>query len=138
MLDRSLTLLSKTITTALTGFTLPDPVPLPLQAQTVAIQAKFTYGSGGTTVKTYAQTSLDGGQTWIDVASFAFATATATKISALKRQTALAAGVTPTDGALTDNTILDGLLGDRLRVKITTVGTYAGGTTLVVTAVVLV
>jgi hypothetical protein len=97
-------------------------------AQAISVQAVFVYGSGGTTAKAYVQTSLDNGVTWIDVASFAFATATATKVSAVNIYTAVAAAVTPTDGTLTDNTILSGIFGDRLRVKLITAGTYAGTT----------
>ena len=44
----------------------------------------------------------------------------------------MAANVTPTDGALSDNTILDGLIGDRLRVKTVVVGTYSGTSTLAI------
>lgn len=91
-------------------------------------EAKLTYGSGGTSVKAYVQTSLDQGETWIDIMSFAFTTASASKVSAVSAAIALAAAVAPTDGSLTDNTILNGLLGDRLRVKYVVTGTYAGTT----------
>lgn len=103
--------------------------------QHLAIQAKFLYGAGGTTAKAYIQTSLDRGTTWIDIASFAFSTAAATKISALSSAIALAAAATPTDGTLADNTILNGFFGDRLRVKYVTTGTYTGATSLEITAV---
>jgi hypothetical protein len=98
----------------------------------IVAQAKFVYGSGGTTAKAYLQTSVDGGASWIDIMCFAFATATATKVSAVPVTTALAAGVTPTDGSLADNTILAGLIGSMFRIKYVTTGTYAGGTTLTV------
>lgn len=101
----------------------------------LAAQASFLYGSGGTTAKAWIQTSLDGGLTWCDIMNFAFTTAAAAKVSAVGLRVALAAGVTPTDATLADNTILNGLLGDRLRVKYTTTGTYAGATSLKVTAV---
>jgi len=91
-------------------------------------QAKFVYGSGGTSCKAYVQTSLDSGVTWVDIASFAFLLATATKVSAVTMQVALGAAVTPTDGTLADNTIVNGLLGDRLRIKYVVTGTYAGST----------
>lgn len=131
------TLLSQTITTAGTVVGAVTPfAKLPHDAaRYLAVQAVFTYGSGGTSAKAYVQTSLDGGTTWVDVASLAFTTATATKVSAVSTSVALAAGVAPTDGTLTDNTILNGLVGDRVRVKLISVGTYAGSTTLVVTAV---
>src|SRR5258708_36908022 len=36
------------------------------------LQANFTYGSGGTSVKAWIQTSADSGLTWIDIANFSF------------------------------------------------------------------
>ena len=101
----------------------------------VASQAAFTYGSGGTTAKAYIQTSLDNGTTWIDCTSYAFATTTAVRVF----RWGMAAGsgtaqVTPTDGSLTDNTMVNGIVGDLLRVKVISTGTYAGNTTLTVTA----
>jgi len=102
----------------------------------IAIQSKFLYGAGGTSVKAYVQTSLDAGSTWIDIASFAYTTSAATKVSCVKGSVAVAAALTPTDGTLTDNTILDGLIGDRIRVKWTSVGTYTGATSLAVSVVV--
>ena len=33
-------------------------------------QANFAYGSGGTSVDAWLQTSIDGGSSWIDVANF--------------------------------------------------------------------
>lgn len=103
--------------------------------QAISAQAVFTYVSGGTTAKAYLQTSLDGGATWIDIMSFAFATASATKVSAVNVYAAAAAALTPTDGTLTDNTILNGVVGERVRVKVVVVGTYTGATTLAVSIV---
>jgi len=120
-----------TITVAGTFAT--DPISLGQISDTSAVlaaQATFVYGSGGTTCKSWVQTSLDGGLTWIDIASFAFTTVTATKVSVLSLYIATAAALTPTDGSLADNTILNGLLGDRVRCKLTTTGTYGGNTTL--------
>lgn len=101
----------------------------------LAALANFTYGSGGTTAKFWLQTSLDRGVTWRDVACFAFTTASAKKTSALSSAIALAAAVAVSDGALADDSILNGLLGDRWRVKYTTTGTYAGGTTIQISVV---
>lgn len=94
------------------------------------IQIKLAYGSGGTTVKVYVQTSLDQGATWVDVACCAFTTASGTKVINLSGLTAKTTAATPSDGAMTDDTALDGVLGDRFRVKITSTGTYATSTTL--------
>ncbi len=118
------TLLALGITTALTG-----------QAQTsiqnlegmnaTTIEAQFSYGSGGTTAKVYIQTTLDAGQTWLDIACLAFTTTSATKVINLSGLTPVTTAVAPTDGSMTDNTVQDGVLGSALRAKITTTGTYA-------------
>ena len=127
------TLLSKTITTAVsivatsqTSFT-QRPVSLTLQAN-------FTYGSGGTSADAYVQTSLDGGSTWMDVAEFGFTTSSARKAFNLTNA-AVTSVATPGDAALTANICVNGFLGSLYRVKYVTTGTYAGSTTLVITAV---
>jgi hypothetical protein len=102
----------------------------------LVVLASFLYGAGGTTVNAYVQTSIDGGSSWIDIMQFAFTTAAANKISAVTVTTALTAVTVPGDGALTANTIVSGLLGDRLRLKYVTTGTYSGATSLTVNAVV--
>lgn len=115
------------ITTALTGSTQTAIENLEgMLAGT--IQAKFAYGSGGTSAKVYVQTTLDDGLTWVDVASFAFTTTSATKIINLSGLTPKTTAVTPSDGALSDDTCVDGVLGNALRVKITTTGIYSNTT----------
>ena len=95
----------------------------------LAVQALFDYGSGGTTAKFYVQTSFDKGTTWTDIMCFSFTTSDATKFQVVKAPTAVSANQSIQDAALTANTILDGVLGDRLRIKYTTTGTYAAGGT---------
>jgi hypothetical protein len=99
-------------------------------------QMRLAYGSGGTTVKAYLQTSLAQGTTPIDIACFTFTTASAVKARNLSALTAKTTDVTPSDAALTDDTSVDGVLGDRFRVKVVSVGTYAGSTILSCGAVV--
>ena len=89
---------------------------------------KFLYGSGGTNVNAWLQTSLDGGTTWFDVINFLFTTAALTKASTVVPVSANA--ITLTDGALAGNTSIAGLFGRLWRVKYTTTGTYAGLTSL--------
>ena len=113
------------ITTALTGVA-GTPLIGMVGMKALTVQAAFTTISGGTSADVYIQTSLDLGATWIDIMNFHFLTTTATKVSAVINTTALAAGVTPGSGALSANTILSGLLGDRVRALVTTVGTYVG------------
>lgn len=123
------------LTTAVTGHVITDANDNAyiedLEGMLAAtVQVKFAYGSGGTTCKLYVQTSLDQGSTWIDVACVALTTASATKVINLSGLTAKTTAATPTDGSLTDDTCVDGILGDRWRVKITSVGTYASSTSL--------
>ena len=94
-------------------------------AQTVCVR-----GGGGTTCDIFIQTSLDNGSTWVDIMQFAFTTSTATKVSGVKPNIALGAGYTPTDGSLSDDTVKDGLMGDRISVKTVIAGTYSGTSTL--------
>jgi hypothetical protein len=91
----------------------------------VTVQARLAMGTGGTTAKVFVQTSLDQGTTWVDVACLAFTTTGATKVVNLSGLTPKASPATPTDGAMSDDTALDGVLGDRLRAKIITTGTYS-------------
>jgi hypothetical protein len=100
----------------------------------VSLQARLAYGSGGTKVSVYIQTSLDGGNSWVDIACLTFTTASATKVINLSGLTPVTTAATPTDGALVDDTAVDGILGDRLRAKVVSAGTYAGSTVVSVRA----
>ena len=100
----------------------------------VTIQARLAWGSGGTSAKLYVQTSIDQGTTWADIVCIVFGTAAETQIVNLSGLTPKTTQVVPTDGALADDTCVDGVLGDRLRSKLVTVGTYAGSTVLSVRA----
>lgn len=86
-------------------------------------------GAAGTSVKAYAQMSADQGSTWYDVACAAFTAAGQKKFN-LSGLTPKLTPVTPTDGTLADDTAVDGLLGDRCRVKVVTVGTWGAGSLL--------
>lgn len=95
--------------------------------QIISGLGKFVYGSGGTTVKAWVQTSFDN-VTWYDVISLAFLLASASKLGSVIPT--LANSPALTDAGLADNTVLGGVLGRYWRVKYTTTGTYAGGTTI--------
>ena len=99
----------------------------------VTIQARLAYGSGGTSLKVDVETSLDQGQTWVAVARLAFTTSSAVKVVNLSGLTVKTTPATP--GTLSDDSCLDGVLGDRLRCRITSVGTYASTTVSVRAAV---
>lgn len=118
------------ITTAVTAqvtspLQLGDGVP-----ESASLQATLAYGSDGSTISAWAQTSLDEGLTWCDVANFSFTTSAARFIFNVSALTPKTTEVTPTDGSLTANTAIDGVLGPLWRVKYTSTGTYAGGTAL--------
>jgi hypothetical protein len=109
--------------------------PLTSQAQTaivdlsgmsaVSLEARFAYGSGGTTCIVVVQTSLDGGTNWIDVARFDFATASAVKTANLS---AAQGQLVSSYAALAAQGLRSGVLGDRLRAVITSTGTFASTT----------
>ena len=94
------------------------------------LQLRFAYGSGGVTVDAFVQTSLDQGTTWIDIWHEQFATVADVKIANVSALTPVTAPVTPNDGALAAGAVLDGVLGDRLRLKAVVAGIYAGSTVL--------
>lgn len=129
------TLLPATTIGAAVAGQVGQTVPLPGRVSYLLVEAVFAYGAGGTDAKVWVQTRVKGG-TWRDVMNFAFLLAASTKWSAVHRDTALAAARTASDAALADDTILNGFLGDEIRVKYTTTGTYTGATSLTVRATV--
>lgn len=120
-----------TISTAVTGET---GIAVPVEGlRDLLVEAKFLYGADGTTLKVWVQTRVKGG-TWRDIMNFAFTTTALTKFQKTSISIALAANIATSDAALSDNTILDGMLGDEVRVKYTSTGTYSGATSIEVLA----
>lgn len=127
----------RALTTALTGEVITEGVSAAGVAQSyvdrlagmlaATLQVNFTYGSGGTTCRVMVETSLDDGQTWIEVWRALFATASEQNVVNLS-------GLTPvssyTPAALNDDAVKDGILGKRWRAKVTSTGTYAGNTSV--------
>ena len=132
-MGREATLISRTLTSAETF--VGDVAFVPFGTRQLTAEAIFTRAGGGTTCDVFLQTTLNGGTTWIDIAQWAFVTTTASRVHGVRADIALGANYTPTDGSLADNTIKDGLMGDRIRVKIVVVGTYTGASSIVVSAV---
>lgn len=91
----------------------------------------FEYGAGGTTCIVYIQTSLNGTDDWFDVARLDFAQADAQKTVNISAASAAAVAAV---AALSVEGKADGILGDRLRAKITTTGTYSSNTSVAVRA----
>lgn len=94
-------------------------------ALSLTLQGRLAYGSGGTSIDVYVQTSLDEGTTWRDIAQWSWTTSAANAAYNLSGLTDKTTAVAATDGTLTANTSVAGLLGERFRVKLVSVGTYA-------------
>lgn len=93
-------------------------------------QVRLVYGSGGTSVKAYLQTTIDEATTPVDIACVVFGTASEVAVLNFSALTPKTTQVTPGDATLTDDTAVDGILGDRFRLKVVSTGTYAGSTVL--------
>jgi hypothetical protein len=132
---RSTKLQSIDLTAMGAGTFTSDEVSIPYGAHVISCAAVFTRAGGGTTTDIFIQTSLDNGSTWIDIMQFALSTSTITKVSSVRPYTTVITNVTPTDGGLTDNTILN-LIGDRLRAKTVVVGTYSGASSLALNVII--
>jgi len=130
----TLSLMNETITTAQTA-SIKASIGGLARAKSLAIYINFVYGSGGTSVDAYIQTSFDAGTTWIDIAEYSGTTASQKRAYNLSALTPVTSIYTPSDGAMSANTCKDGFIGDQLRVKFTSVGTYAGTTTFSVYAI---
>lgn len=97
-------------------------------AEHLATQARFTYGSGGTSAKFYLQSSLDGEGTWFDVICYAFTNTSRRVIAAASLGVEEANPEAIEDGTLLDNTARQGVLGDVFRIKYVIVGNYVDST----------
>lgn len=92
------------------------------------LQINFNYGSGGANCRVMIDTSLDQGQTWIEVWRALFGTASEENIVNVSALTPKTTPVTP--AALADDTVQDGVIGPRWRARVTSTGVYAGNTSL--------
>lgn len=123
-----------TITAAITAALVSEVFSLGFAPRNLTVQAALTYGSGGTTVDAYLQTTLDGGVTWMDIANFHFTTSSAAAVINLSAATPQTTQKVPGDGTLASNTAVDGVLGPKFRIKYKSSGTYGGSTSLRVDA----
>jgi hypothetical protein len=100
-----------------------------LQGMTaLSCQVRFFYGSGGTKTNVYIQSSIDQGQSWFDIANIAFTTSSAAELVNLSGLGAVTTPTPPSNLALSDNTTLNGSMGDRLQAVVVSTGAYAGST----------
>lgn len=101
----------------------------------MTLQLRLAYGSGGTSLKAYLQTGFDGSAgvdpvTPIDIACVVFGLVSEVAVLNFSALTPKLTQVVPTDATLTDDTAIDGILGDRFRIKAVAAGTYGGSTVL--------
>jgi hypothetical protein len=123
------------ITTAVTSLAL-TPITGLEGMDELSVEFNFAYGSGGTTLKAWLQTSLSQGTRWRDLACFSATTTSKNRDFSLKR-TADTSLWTPGNGVLADDTIASSIVfGDQLRLLLSTTGTYAGGSVISVRAAV--
>lgn len=92
----------------------------------LTFEANFTYAAGGTSLKVDLETSVDQGTNWLPACRIAFTTASALKVVNISGLTPKIAAITPS--VPSDDACTDGVLGDRFRVRITSIGTYTGNT----------
>jgi hypothetical protein len=122
------TLLNLTVTTAIpTSTTVPLQVRRPTQLNSILIHCVLQYGSGGTTVDAWIQTSIDG-SFWMDVAQCHGALTNLSQYFNLHNQATVTTPLALTDGTLAANTSVAGIVGPWWRVKYSSTGTYAGNT----------
>jgi hypothetical protein len=94
----------------------------------LSCQIRFLWGSGGTKTNVYIQSSLDQGATWFDIANIAFTTASGSEMLNLSGMTPVTTPTPPTYLTLSDNTTVNGPLGDRIQAQVVSTGTYGGST----------
>lgn len=98
-------------------------------SRNLLIAGTFNWGSGGTSVDAWWQSSFDG-NAWFDIANMHWTTAGLTKAYNLSGMTPVTTSPTFASGALAANSCVDGMIGDYLSVLYTTVGTYGANTNL--------
>lgn len=121
--------LLETIAVPADGTHTSDPVTKGLSnAGIITAQAALVRGSGGTSIALYLQTSIDNGATWIDIARFDFAAASARRVQTISAIAPVGIPIIPTDAGLAAGGVIDGVLGDMVRAKYVVSGSYASST----------
>ena len=128
----SKTLLPQTTIAAAAANVLSSELVLPPDIANVMVFFDFNYGAGGTDITVFLQTSIniDGTDTWVDIVSFNATTSAKENIYNLNAGTVVTTAHVPLDATMTDNTSVSGIIGDKLRVKYTSTGTYSGTTNI--------
>lgn len=102
----------------------------------LSCKVQFYYGSGGTQANVYIQTSLDTGNSWLDLANIQFTTANGVEAINLSGLNGVTTPTAPSNLGLTANTTFNGPMGDRLQAVVVSTGTYGGNTAAAVNCVV--
>ncbi|MFY7851603.1 MAG: hypothetical protein ACOVQ6_07435 [Brevundimonas sp.] len=119
------------ITTAVTAEQVGETITGLGAPSGITVDAVLAYvAASATSIKAYVQTSLDGGTTWFDIMCFAFTTASGSKYLTSLALKEVNTAVTLSQATLSDNTSINGRLGDQVRFIVTSVGTYGAGTRL--------
>lgn len=108
-----------------------DVMTLSDTTDTLQLSVKLIVGTKGTTATTYVQTSIDEGSTWFDIGLIGHGTAGDGDTQNWLFATRIGDGegiMDGTDGAMDMGTVNNGILGDRIRLKTITTGTYASTT----------
>jgi len=122
------------ITTAQSLATRGKETNVPADATGLTVEVNLVVGGGGTAVKVYIQTTLDG-TNYIDIMAFALATSSVREVMAINERAAILTDyVVVALGTLSDDTAIDGILGKKIRAQVVTTGTYTGTTTVTVIA----
>lgn len=94
----------------------------------LTVQARWSPTGGGTSLIAYIETSIDGGVSWVDIARIDYATGSRLAVFGIVSGSLAVA----TYAALSSEGTRAGFLGDRLRLRYTSTGTFSAGSQLTV------
>lgn len=103
-----------------------------LTSSRLTFACTLTGASGGTHIKAYMQTSINGGAAWYDIACFAFTDTPGEKFLTVDPGKAVETATALTLFGLADNTARSGFLGEALRLGLDISGTYTGTPSLTI------
>jgi hypothetical protein len=97
----------------------------------VSLQASLTGGSGCGSVNVYIQSSIDQGSTWFDIANIVVSYSAPVELINLSGLDKLTTPAAPNYLSLSNNTTVDGPIGDRLQALVVVGGSSCPAGTLV-------
>lgn len=126
------TLFAQAITAAITPAVAQTPIEDLDGMSSMTLIAEMLGGAGGTSISALVQVSADGGSTWLDVARFDWTNTASKKWCVLQGSAAKAIA---TYAALAGEGVNDGLISDRLRAVISSIGVFTNTTVSIRAAV---